>query len=127
MYASVARLLCGAPEAAREIDSLKTSVYQTDLNQIQRPFANAVIAVKKEVGNDLTASRKLTEQMVERIYAEAVKGSKKPNRKISKEQLADAVAKSVSQLPGVDTEVIRQLFLAMTGTVTNDGKHAADQ
>lgn len=127
LYASIAELLNGVPEAVREINSLKTPVYQTDLNQIQRSFANAVIAVKKEVGNDLTASRKLTEQMVKRIYAEAVKGSKKPNRKISEEQLADAVAKSVSQLPGVDTEVIRQLFLAMTGTVTNDGKNAAEQ
>ena len=127
LYASVAQLLNGVPEAVREIDSLKTPVYQTDLNQIQRSFGNAVIAVKREVGNDLSASRRLTEQVVKRIYAEMAKGSKKQNRRISAEQLADAVARSVSELPGVDTEAVKRLFLAMTGTVTNDGKHAADQ
>lgn len=127
LYASVAQLLNGVPEAGHKIDSLKTPVYQTDLNQIQRSFTNAVIAVKKEVGNDLSASRRLTEQTVKRIYAETVKGSKKQNRRISAEQLADVVARSVSELPGVDTEAVRRLFLAMTGTVTNDGKHAADQ
>lgn len=127
LYASVAQLLNGVSEAGQEINSLKTPVYQTDLNQIQRSFTNAVIAVKKEVGNDLSASRGLTEQTVKRIYAEMKKGAKKPNRRISAEQLADAVAQSVSELPGVDTDAVKRLFLTMTGTVTNDGKHAADQ
>ena len=88
---------------------------------------NAVQAVKKEVGNDLTASRELTSQAVKKIYAELTKGQKKPNRNITAEQIAEAVAQSVSHLPGVDTESVKQMFLSMTGTVTNHEKESGDQ
>lgn len=53
----------------------------------------AVQAVKKEVGNDLSATRELT----------------------------------VSHLPGIDTEAVKQMFLAMTGTVKNNEKGPDDQ
>ena len=53
------------------------------------------------------------------IYAELTKGGQKLNRKITKEQIADAVAASVSHLPGIDTVQVRKLFLSMTG---NGGK-----
>ena len=88
---------------------------------------NAAQAVKKEVGNDLAATRKLTSQAVKKIYAELTKGQKKPNRSITAEQLADAVAQPVSHLPGVDTEAAKQLFLSMTGTVTNHEKESSNQ
>ena len=83
--------------------------------------------MKKEAGNDLSASRDLTSQAVKKIYAELTKGQKKPNRKITPEQIGDTVAQSVSHLPGVDTELIKKLFLAMTGTVTNNEKEPNDQ
>ena len=43
------------------------------------------------------------------------------------EQIGEAVAQSVSHLPGVDTEMVKQMFLAMTGTVTNHEKRPDDQ
>ena len=87
----------------------------------------AVQAVKKEVGNDLSATRELTAQAAKKIYAELTKGQKKLNRKITPEQIGEAVAQSVSHLPGVDTEMVKQMFLAMTGTVTSDEKGSDDQ
>ena len=43
------------------------------------------------------------------------------------EQIGEAVAQSVSHLPGVDTEMVKQMFLAMTGTVKNNEKSPDDQ
>ena len=127
LYATVAGMLRNEPEAVDDVKKLQTPVYQADLAAIQRSFMSAVQAVKKEAGNDLSASRDLTSQAVKKIYAELTKGQKKPNRKITPEQIGDTVAQSVSHLPGVDTELIKKLFLAMTGTVTNNEKEPNDQ
>lgn len=127
LYATVTGMLKGEPEAIDDVKKLQTPVYQADLTAIQRSFMNAVQAVKKEVGNDLFATRELTSQAVKKIYAELTKGQKKPNRNITTEQVAEAVAQSVSHLPGVDTETVKQMFLSMTGTVTNHEKESGDQ
>ena len=55
------------------------------------------------------------------------KGGQKLNRKITKEQVADAVAASVSHLPGIDTVQVRKLFLSMTGTAASDESDQHDQ
>ena len=55
------------------------------------------------------------------------KGGQKLNRKITKEQIADAVAASVSHLPGIDTVQVRKLFLSMTGTAASDESDQHDQ
>ena len=127
LYATVAGMLGSVPKAVEEVKNLQVPVYQLDLTVIQRSFMSAVQAVKKEVGNDLSASRELTSQAVKKIYAELTKGQKRPNRKITPEQIGEAVAQSVSHLPGVDTEMVNQMFLAMTGTVTNHEKRPDDQ
>lgn len=88
---------------------------------------NVVQSVKKEFGNDLSASRELTAQAVKKIYAELAKGQKKLNRKITAEQICEAVAQSVSHLPGIDTEAIKQMFLAMIGMVQNHEKRPDNQ
>ena len=127
LYATVAGMLRGQPDAVDDVKKLQTPAYQADLTAIQRSFMAAVQAVKKEVGNDLSANRELTSQAVKKIYAELTKGQKRPNRKITPEQIGEAVAQSVSHLPGVDTEMVKQMFLAMTGTVTNHEKRPDDQ
>ena len=127
LYATVAGMLGSVPKAVEEVKNLQVPVYQLDLTVIQRSFMSAVQAVKKEVGNDLSASRELTSQAVKKIYAELTKGQKKPNRKITPEQVAEAVAKSVSDLPGIDKEMVKQMFLALTGTVTGHEKGTNDQ
>ena len=120
-------MLKSQPDAVDDVKKLQTPVYQADIAAIQRSFMAAVQAVKKEVGNDLFATRELTSQAVKKIYAELTKGQKKPSRKITAEQLSEAVAQSVSHLPGIDTEVVKQMFLAMTGTVTSHEKEPNDQ
>ena len=73
------------------------------------------------------AARQLTAQAMKSIYAELTKGGQKLNRKITKEQVADAVAASVSHLPGIDTVQVRKLFLSMTGTAASDESNRHDQ
>ena len=120
-------MLRSEPQAVNDARKLQTPVYQADLTAIQRSFMNAVQSVKKEAGNDLSASRKLTEQAVKRIYAQMTKGQKKLNRKLTAEQIGEAVAQSVSGLPGVDTETVKQMFLTMTGMLKNNEKDSDDQ
>ena len=127
LYATVAGMLKSQPEAVDDVKKLQAPAYQADLTAIQRSFMSAVQAVKKEVGNDLSANRELTSQAVKKIYAELTKGQKKLNRKITAEQIGEAVAQSVSHLPGIDTEAVKQMFLAMTGTVTSNEKRSNDQ
>ena len=127
LYATIAGMLKSQPEAVDDVKKLQTPTYQADLTAIQRSFMSAVQAVKKEVGNDLSANRELTSQAVKKIYAELTKGQKKLNRKITAEQIGEAVAQSVSHLPGIDTEAVKQMFLAMTGTVQNHEKRPDNQ
>ena len=127
IYAMVAGMLRSEPDAEADVKKLQMPVYQADLSAIERSFMIAVQSVKKELGNDLAATRELTAQAMKTIYAELTKGQKKLNRKITAEQIGEAVAQSVAQLPGVDTEAVKQLFLAMTGTVQNNETDTDDQ
>ena len=127
LYATVAGMLKSQPEAVDDVKKLQAPTYQADLTAIQRSFMSAVQAVKKEGGNDLSATRELTAQAMKKIYAELTKGQKKLNRKITAEQIGEAVAQSVSHLPGIDTEAVKQMFLAMTGTVQNHEKRPDNQ
>ena len=97
------------------------------MSSIQNSFMKAVRAVKKEAEAEMPPTRQLTAQAMKSIYAELTKGGQKLNRKITKEQIADAVAASVSHLPGVDTVQVRKLFLSMTGTATSDESDQLDQ
>ena len=127
LYSMVASMLGAAPQAADEIRSLRTPIDQADLSSIQNSFMKAVRAVKKEAEVEMPPTRQLTAQAMKGIYAELTKGGQKLNRKITKEQIADAVAASVSHLPGVDTAQVRRLFLSMTGTAASDEFDQHDQ
>ena len=127
LYTTVAGMLGSVPKAVEEVKNLQVPAYQFDLTAIQRSFMNAVQAVKKEVGNDLSASRELTAQAVKKIYVELTKGQKKPSRKITVDQVAEAVSRSVSDLPGIDKESVKQMFQALTGTVTGNEKGTTEQ
>ena len=113
--ASAAALLKGSPEAAADAERLKTPIHQVELQNIEDSFMRAVREIKREVGTDVAASKELTAQAVKRIYSELTRGQSKPLRKISPEQLSQAVARSVSHLPGVDEESVKRLFLSMIG------------
>jgi predicted transcriptional regulators len=119
LYSMVSSMLGTVPQAADEVKSLRTPIDQAELSSIQNSFMKAVRAVKKEAEAEMPPTRQLTAQAMKGIYAELTKGGQKLNRKITKEQVADAVAASVSHLPGIDTVQVRKLFLSMTG---NGGK-----
>lgn len=70
LYATVAGMLKSQPEAVDDVKKLQAPAYQADLTAIQRSFMSAVQAVKKEVGNDLSATRELTSQAVKKIYVD---------------------------------------------------------
>ena len=120
-------MLGTVPQAADEVKSLRMPIDQADLSSIQNSFMKAVRAVKKEAEVEVLPTRQLTAQAMKSIYAELTKGGQKLNRKITKEQIADAVAASVSHLPGVDTAQVRRLFLSMTGTAASDEPDQHDQ
>ncbi|MDO5401259.1 MAG: helix-turn-helix transcriptional regulator [Eubacteriales bacterium] len=70
---------------------------------------------------ELAVKISMTESALSRfVSGKTEKGQKKLNRKITAEQVGEAVAQSVAHLPGVDTEAVKQMFLAMTGTVQNN-------
>ena len=126
IYASAAALLKGSPEAAADAERLKTPIHQVELQNIEDSFMRALREIKREVGSDVAASKELTAQAVKRIYAELTRGLSKPLRKISPEQLSQAVARSVSHLPGVDEESVKRLFLSMIGG-TKSNEEPAEQ
>ena len=126
LYSMVSSMLGASPQAADEVKSLRTPIDQAELSSIQNSFM-AVRAVKKEAEAEMPPTRQLTAQAMKSIYAELTKGGQKLNRKITKEQVADAVAASVSHLPGVDTAQVRKLFLSMTGTAASDESEQHDQ
>lgn len=127
LYVMAAEILGEIPEAAKEVKNLQVPPYQFDLTAIQRSFMKAVQDVKKELGNHLFDSCELTAQMMKKMYTELTKGQSKRLRKITAEQIADAVAQSVSHLPGANTEMVKQLFLAMVGMTTNYERGSNDQ
>ena len=71
LYANIAGMLRGQPEAACDVKKLQAPTYQADLTAIQHSFMSAVQAVKKEVGNDLSATRELTSQAVKKNICRA--------------------------------------------------------
>ena len=127
MYAMAAEILSEIPEAARDVKSLQVPVYQFDLTAIQHSFMKVVQDVKRELGSHVSDSCELTAQMMKKMYTELTKGQSKQLRKVTTEQLADVVAQSVAHLPGADTELVKQLFLAMMGMATNYAKGTNDQ
>lgn len=127
LYAMVAGMLRSQPDAVEDLKNLQKPVYQADLTAIEKAFMKAVQGVKAEFGNDLTATCELTAQAMKNIYAELTKGQKKLSPKITADQVGDAVARSVAHLPGVDAEAVKQMFLAMAGTVKTDEQDTDDQ
>ena len=127
LYATAAEMLSEIPEAAKEVKSLQVPEYQFDLTAIQHSFMNVVQSVKKELGDNLSDSREVTAKIMKKMYKELTKGQSRPLRKVTVEQIADVVAQSVSDFPGVDTEIVKKLFLAMVGMATNCERGPNDQ
>lgn len=97
-----------AVQAAREVNRLKVPLYQADLTTIQNQFIAAVREVKKEVDNDLEATKRISKAATQKMFAELTKGQNMRHPSITPEQIAQAVTKSVSGMNGVDQEALNQ-------------------
>lgn len=97
-----------AVQAAREVNRLKVPPYQADLTTIQNQFMAAVREVKKEVDNDLEATKQISKAATQKMFAELTKGQNMRPPSITPEQIAQAVTKSVSGMNGVDQKALNQ-------------------
>lgn len=104
-----------AAQTAKDINRLRTPVYQADLATIENQFMLAVKEVKKEIGNDFAAAQALTAEAAERMFAELTKGQDVENPQVTPEQVAKLITGSVSGMDGVNQEALDRLGQALTG------------
>ena len=86
MFTSLSAMLRGtvktdaAVQAARDTNRMKVPVYQADQTTIQNQFMAAIREVKQEVGNDIAASRDLSKEVTQKMFAELTKGQDALNK-----------------------------------------------
>ena len=123
LYNSVASLLGGNKQIAREVFALRAPIYQADLSAIQNSFMKAVKEIKNETGTKIKTAKKLEKDAFDKMLSELTKGQDIQKCKITPEDIADKVAESVSGINGVTEEIqgqIKQLFLSITGGAANE-------
>lgn len=119
MFTSLSAMLRGtvktdaAVQAARDTNRMKVPVYQADQTTIQNQFMAAIREVKQEVGNDIAASRDLSKEVTQKMFAELTKGQDSPQPTITPEQIAQAITGSVAGMDGVDQDALNKFGLAL--------------
>lgn len=102
-----------AKQAAQEIKRSKILVYQADLTQIQNQFLAAVTEVKKEFDVDFSATKAMTKEITERMFAELTKGQDLPDVKITPKSFADAVSSAVAGAGEIDPAAFANFWIAL--------------
>ena len=123
LYNSVASLLGGNKQIAREVSALRMPIYQTNLSAIQNSFMKAVKEIKEKTGTKIKTAKKLEKDIFDKMLSELNKGQDIQKCKITPEDIADKIAESVSDMNGVTEEIqgqIKQLFLSITGGAANE-------
>lgn len=116
-----------AAQTAKDINRLRTPVYQADLATIENQFMLAVKEVKKEIGNDFAAAQALTAEAAERMFAELTKGQDVENPQVTPERVAKLITGSVSGMDGVNQEALDRLGQALTGFMQATLEQAASR
>ena len=101
-------------QTVKDINRLRTPVYQADLATIETQFISAVREVKKEIGNDFTAQQKLTKEATEKMFEELTKGQNIENPQITPEQITEAVLGSIAGMDGINPAALEQFGQALT-------------
>ena len=120
--------LPGAQPAAEEIISFRPDV-QTELSLIENGFAAIVKDIKKKISGKVAESRAevLTKSVFVQMKNELQKGiGKKPLRKITAGQMADAVVTVMSDFDGVTPEMRKNLKAALIPYFTKPLKGKID-
>ena len=102
-----------ARQAAQEIKRSKLPVYQADLTQIQNQFLATITEVKKEYDVDFSATKAMTREITERMFAELTKGQDLPDVKITAKSFADAVTSTVAGAGEIDPEALADFWNAL--------------
>lgn len=133
LFTSLSAMLRGtvktdaAVQAARDTNRMKVPIYQADQTTIQNQFMAAVREVKQEVGNDIAASRDLSKEVTQKMFAELTKGQDTPQPSITPEQLAHAVTDSIAGMDGVDQDALGKLGLALEEFMQRTLEHAQEK
>ena len=120
--------LPGSQPAAQEIISYRPDV-QTELTLIENGFAAILKDIKKKISGKVAESRSevLTKSIFVQIKNELQKGvGKQSLRKITANQLADAVVKAMSDFDGVTPEMQKNLKAALLPYFTKPLKRKMD-
>ena len=121
MLASISSMLLAenktpaAVQAARDANACKVPMYQADLTNIQNTFMAAVKEVKKEFGSDVEAQKAISKEITADMFAALTKGQDMRNPSIVSQQFADAITGTVSNMHGVDQDILNELNKALLG------------
>lgn len=103
MYSMLAAMLAAEDRAAANaIRNLRTPVYQADAAHIQAALLKILNELREKNTEKIEASRTLTKEVLQNLVASLPKGQQL--RKLTPEQIMDAVASTVSGMDGVSEE-----------------------
>ncbi|MCD8127740.1 MAG: helix-turn-helix domain-containing protein [Clostridiales bacterium] len=102
-----------ALQAEKAINRSKVPVYQADLTTIQNQFMLAISEVKKEVGSDFTAVRRIMGDATRKMFAELTKGQDMQHLSVTPEQVAQAITDSISGMEGAKQEQLDKLSCSL--------------
>ena len=103
MYSMLAAALAGEDRAAANaIRNLRTPVYQADAAHIQSTLLKILNELREKNKEKIEASKTLTKEVLQKLVASLPMG--KQLRKLTPEQIMDAVVSTVSGMDGVSKE-----------------------
>ena len=107
MYSMLTAMLMGEnTEAANDVKSLRTPVYQADLTHIQTTFTRIVQQLKEDNAAKIEAAKTLTKDVMQKMLAELPKGE--ALRSVTPEQIVDAMTAMVRGMDGVTEEQLAE-------------------
>ena len=116
-----------AVESARAMNRMKVPVYQADLTAIQTQFMSAVKEVKQEIGNDLSATQKMTSQIAQKMFSELTKGQDVEQAQITPEGITDAVLGMAAIMDGTTPEALDKFGQSLTEFIRETMENAKAQ
>lgn len=100
-------------EMLRDINALKTPVYQADLTTIQNTFLLAIKEIKKDIGSDLEAVKLLTKESAVQMFSELTRGQDVQQLSVTPEQIADAITGTVAGTGTIEEEALSKFNQAL--------------
>jgi len=103
-----------ANQTIKDISQLKTPVYQADLTSIKNQFMAAVNEIKRDIGNELTATQKMTNDTVKQMFSEPTNGQDMQKNHITPEQISATITGTVAEMEGTNQESLDKFGQVIT-------------